>query len=368
MAPPANRRPGFSRRAQYGLFLGYVLAVAGVLFAVMLLIVAIIDPRGFAALKGASLDATTPVTSAGRGVVNFFTGIGGSVGDFWRAGEQNAELRRELEAARARLTEAEATEYENRRLKHLLEITEPADDVVAVARIVGSTFDSSRRLATLAAGASAGIEEGQPVRGPEGLIGRVLETGRWASRVLLVTDGTSNIPVILLRDGTPAIATGRGDGFIDLKTLEVGSNPFRPGDLLATSGIGGIFPPGIPVARVTEVHGDSATARPLADPGRLDFAIVHRAYQGATNLPLDQARPLQPPPAPGQPPAGWQPPEQPGAAPPGSPQYQPGLQRPQPGVITQPAPPPAQPNGQAQPQPQGQTQPQGQPRPQGQAR
>jgi rod shape-determining protein MreC len=65
MAPPSARRPGFSRRAQYGLFLGYVIAVAGVLFAVLLLIVAAIDPRGFSALKGAALDATSPVSRGG---------------------------------------------------------------------------------------------------------------------------------------------------------------------------------------------------------------------------------------------------------------------------------------------------------------
>jgi rod shape-determining protein MreC len=353
MAPPANRRPGFSRRAQYGLFLGYVIAVAGVLFAVMLLVIAIIDPRGFQALKGASLDATTPITSGGRSVVRFVTGIGGSIGDFWQAGSQNGELRRQLAAAEARLIEAQAIEFENRRLKHLLEVAEPIGDRVAIARIVGSTFDSSRRLATLSAGSSAGVEEGQPVRAPEGLIGRVLETGRWASRILLITDGTSNVPVILVRDGTPAIATGRGDGLLDLKTLEVGSNPFRPGDVLATSGVGGIFPPNIPVARVTEVQGDAAIARPLADPARLDFALVQRAYQGAAAQPLDRAQPAQIAPAPGAPPPGWRPEQQPQpgapAGPPRGPNYQPGLQQPQPGVVTEPVPPPAPPQGASRP-------------------
>jgi rod shape-determining protein MreC len=347
MAPPANRRTGFSRRAQYGLFIGYVVAVAGILFAVMLLIVAIIDPKGFTALKGASLDATAPVTRGGHSVVRFFSNLGGSAGDYWRAGEQNAQLRRQLEAARAQLTTAEATEYENRRLKALLAIAEPLDDGVATARIVGSTFDSSRRLATLSAGSASGVEEGQPVRGPDGLIGRVIETGRWASRVLLISDGTSNVPVVLVRDGTPAIATGRGDGLIDLKTLEVGSNPFRPGDLLTTTGVGGIFPPGIPFARIIRVEGDAAVARPLANPAKLDFAVVQRAYQGAAAQPLDRAQPLGPPPAPGRPPPGYQPP-QPGTSPqpaPQGPRYQPGLQQPQPGLVTDAAPPPPPPAG-----------------------
>ena len=76
MAPPKNRRLGFSRRAQFGLFLGYVIAVGGALVAVLLLAIAIVDPRGFAALRGAALDATAPVAGAGRSVVGFFSGIG----------------------------------------------------------------------------------------------------------------------------------------------------------------------------------------------------------------------------------------------------------------------------------------------------
>ena len=288
MAPPSTRRPGFSRRAQYGLFLGYVVAVGGVLFAAMLLIVAVIDPRGFAALKGAALDATKPVSSAGSSVSGFFGGIGDTVGNYFRAGSQNEELKRQLAASRQKIIEAQALELENKRLKALLGLTRDGDDHVAVTRIVGSSFDSARRLATLSVGSSSGVEPGQPVRSAEGLIGRVIETGRWASRALLVADGASNVPVRLVRDGTPAIATGRGDGTVELKTLEVGRNPFRRGDILVTSGIGGIYPPNIPVAVVTEIEGDRTIAKPLADPGEIDYAVVLRIYQPLADLPLSE--------------------------------------------------------------------------------
>jgi rod shape-determining protein MreC len=117
------------------------------------------------------------------------------------------------------------------------------------------------------------------VRGPEGLIGRVLESGRNASRVLLLTDGASNVPVHALRDGTPAIATGRGDGTLDIKPLEVGANQFRTGDMFVTSGTGGIFRPNIPVAIVVKATPDDTIARPIADPAKIDFAIVERVYE-----------------------------------------------------------------------------------------
>ena len=337
MAPPAKRRPGFSRRAQYGLFFGYVIAVAGILFALLLLVVAIIDPRGFAALKGAALDATAPVSSAGRSVVGFFTGIGDGVSNYFRAGSQNARLHRELAEARRELTRAQAIEQENVRLTRLLGLARAEADEVAIARLVGSSFASPRRLATLSAGSSSGIEVGQPVRAPDGLIGRIVETGRWASRVLLVTDGASSVPVRLVRDGTPALAVGRGDGTIELRTLEVGENPFRRGDVLVTSGVGGIFPPNIPVARVAEIRGDTAIARPVADPARSGHAVVMRAWQPAATGSLEEARPQRVGAPIAAPPSG--------AAPAGTParrqqdpRYQPALQDPQPGASVQPRP------------------------------
>ena len=196
------------------MFIGYIVAVAGVLFALLLLVIAAVDPRGFSALRGAALDVTAPATMGGRSVVTFFTGSGETIGNYLSAASQNAELKRQLEASRRRVIEARAIEFENRRLKQLLQLSESLSDEVTRARIVGSTFDPNRRLATLSAGGSSGVRPGQPVRGPEGLIGRVLETGRFASRVLLVTDGTSSVPVQLVRSGIAALATGRGVGTI----------------------------------------------------------------------------------------------------------------------------------------------------------
>lgn len=327
MAPPGKRRPGFSRRAQYGFFLGYVLSIGGVIVAVLLLAVAIIDPRGFGAIKGAALDVTAPVGGVGRSVTRFFGSIGDGIGDYFRAGSQNADLRRQLAETRQELVKQQAQDYENRRLRALLGLAQQVEDEVAVARITGSSFDSPRRLATLSAGSGNGIHVGQPVRAPEGLIGRVLETGRWASRVLLVTDGASSVPVRLPRDGTPAIAVGRGDGSIELRTLEVGQNPFRVGDVLVTSGVGGIFPPDVPVARVIRIEGDTAIARPVADPSRVDLVIVQRAHQPAATGGLEQAAP----PVAGPPVAG--PPSPPSQGRQNDPRYQPGLQQQSPGAV-----------------------------------
>ena len=329
MAPPGKRRPGFSRRAQYGVFIGYVIAVAGCLVAALLLAIAIIDPKGFQALRTAAADVTAPISNAGRAVVGFFSGLGEGVSNYWRAGSQNEELRQQLTEAQRELNSRRSLEYENQRLLALLGLAQQTTDEVTTARITSSSFQSPRRLATMSAGSGSGGTAGMPVRNADGLIGRVLESGRWASRVLLITDGASNVPVRLVRDGTPAMAVGRGDGTIELRTLEVGQNPFRRGDILVTSGAGGLFPPNIPVAMVTGQSGERAIARPIADPGRLDFAIVQRIYQPAADGSLDGARPVAAAPpvaAPPQPaqPAGTnatQPNQQ------NNPRYQPALQQ-----------------------------------------
>ena len=291
MAPPVTRRPGYSRKAQYGLFIGYVVAVAGVLFAGLLLIVAVVDPHGFSVLRGAALDASAPVSAGGRGVVRFFTNGYDAVANYFLAGSQNARLKRDLDATRRELIQARAFEYENRQLKQLLKLSRTMSDEVTTAHVVGSSFESGRRMATLWAGRKDGVRIGQPVRGPSGLIGRVLDSGHFASRVLLITDGASNVPVRLIRDGTPALATGVGDGTLDIKPLEVGANRFRRGDVFVTSGTGGIYPPNIPVAVVAKATRDETIARPLADPSRADFVIVEQVYQPETpEAPAETAR------------------------------------------------------------------------------
>jgi rod shape-determining protein MreC len=75
------------------------------------------------------------------------------------------------------------------------------------------------------------------------------------------------------------IAQGRGDGTVEVRPLEVGRNPFLPGDIIVTSGTGGLYPPVVPVARVVKLQDDWAIALPLADPATTSFAIVEPAFE-----------------------------------------------------------------------------------------
>ena len=277
----AKARPGWSRRAQYGLFFSFLALVAGLLFGLVLLAMSLVAPAKFQQIRGAALDVTGPVATGLSEVTSTVEGLFTGAGDYWDAAGQNGQLKRERKAMLRRMVEAKAILLENRQLKALLQLREHELGTVATGRIVGSSFDSPRRFAILSAGRSNGVQVGMPVRSPDGLVGRIVDAGALASRVLLVSDRSNIVPAQLLRGGIPVISQGRGDGTIDVRPLEVGRNPFRRGDIIITSGTGGLYPPLVPIARIVKLDDDGAVALPLADPSKTSFAVVEPPYEPA---------------------------------------------------------------------------------------
>lgn len=287
----ATPRPGWSRRAQYGLFFGFIAAVAGLALGLILLGVSLIAPNSYSAIRGAALDAVAPITGALSEVTATASGIVSGAGNYWDAARQNSTLKRERAEMRQQIVRARAIQQENRQLKAALQLRERARETVAAGRIVGSSFNSPRRFAILSVGRRDGVLPGMPVRTPSGLIGRIVDAGELASRVLLVSDRSNIVPARLLRGGLPVIAQGRGDGTLDLRPLEVGRNPFKRGDIVITSGTGGLYPPLIPLARVVRLDDDGAIAVPLADPSEASFAIVEPPFEPAAVAAESQAQP-----------------------------------------------------------------------------
>ena len=277
----ATARPGWSRRAQYGLFFSFLAVMAGIIVGVILLTLSLVAPQQYERVRGAALDVTGPVAGALHEVTATVSGVFTGAGNYWDAASQNAELKRERNAMLQRMVEAKAIFQENRQLKATLQLREHERATVAVGRIVGSSFNSPRRFAILSAGTSDGVRIGMPVRSPDGLVGRIIDSGTLASRVLLVSDRANIVPARLLRNGIPVIAQGRGDGTIDVRPLEVGRNPFKRGDIIVTSGTGGLYPPLVPIARVVKLDDDGAVALPLADPATTSFAIVETPFEPA---------------------------------------------------------------------------------------
>lgn len=282
MAPPNNRRPGFSKRAQYSIFASYLLGILGAVLGLLLLLVSFIDPQGFSALRTIGAETMAPVSKSLSEIGGATGNAGDEISAYFNAASKNAAMQQELEQNRIEILEARALRQENDRLKRLLKLTDEIPDSIAMARLISSTASSSRRIATLGVGSSSGLEPGQPVRSPEGLVGRILETGPTTARVLLVSDGKNVTPVQRASDSLPAFATGRGDGTVDIQPINVGNNPFKGGDLMITSGSGGLYSPGIPVAVVIRKTETGAVGRVLANPAKVSHAIVQPIFQAET--------------------------------------------------------------------------------------
>ena len=277
----ATARPGWSRRAQYGLFFSFLAVVAGIIVGLIMLTMSLVAPNTFATIRGAALNITGPVAGALHEVTATAEGVLTGAGNYWDAASQNSELKRERKAMLQRMVEAKAILDENRQLKATLLLREHTPTTIAAGRIVGSSFNSPRRFAILSVGASDGVRIGMPVRSADGLVGRIIDAGALASRVLLVSDRANIVPARLLRNGIPVLTQGRGDGTIDVRPLEVGRNPFKRGDIVITSGTGGLYPPLVPIARVVKLNDDGGIALPLADPSTTSFAIVEPPFEPA---------------------------------------------------------------------------------------
>ncbi|MGB2742164.1 MAG: rod shape-determining protein MreC [Cognaticolwellia sp.] len=174
----------------------------------------------------------------------------------------------------------EIVSRENERLRALLASPLRSDAKKMVAEILAVDSDPYTHQVLINRGANDGVFEGQAVIDDEGIVGQILHVGTTSSRVLLITDVTHAVPVRISRNGVRLIASGVG--VIDRLTHNhvPHSTDIRVGDLLVTSGLGGKFPEGYPVAKVTLVLEDESRAftqiqsQPVAKIDRLRYLLL----------------------------------------------------------------------------------------------
>jgi rod shape-determining protein MreC len=183
--------------------------------------------------------------------------------------EENRKLREQTLILEARVEKMASLSAENTRLRQLLNSSAHLDDSVLIAELVGVSADPLRHVVVINKGRDAGVYVGQAVIDARGLVGQVIEVSVYYSRVMLITDSTHAVPVQVNRNGVRAIA--EGSGLIDELQLThlAATMDVKEGDLLVTSGLGGHFPSGYPVAVVTSVDRRpnafmKVTARPAA--------------------------------------------------------------------------------------------------------
>jgi rod shape-determining protein MreC len=187
--------------------------------------------------------------------------------DVNRLRAENAELRR-LETANANaLLQTEQLVAENQQLRQLLAMRERTAIRSTVAEVLYDARDAFSRKLVLDKGQQNGVIAGQPVIDASGIVGQVTRVYPLSSEVTLVTDRRSTIPVEIRRTGERSVAFGGSpDGTIELRYLRTNAD-VREGDVLVTSGLDGLFPPGLPVGTVRSVEtGSSAFVRVLVEP------------------------------------------------------------------------------------------------------
>ncbi|BFI97039.1 MAG: hypothetical protein RSP_25490 [Rhodanobacter sp.] len=205
--------------------------------------------------------------------------------------EQNQRLREDLLLANARLNRMASVAEQNQHLKELLDTRRSLGLNVQLARVVGVDLGAWQQRLVLNLGARDGVKPGQPVIDAHGVMGQVVEVLPTTSVVMLVTDPAHAIPVVIDRSGLRTVAYGSRDGSgLVLPNIPLSAD-VRPGDKLFTSGLGGRFPPGFPVGKVTAVQSGAsgmfrvAQVQPAADIDRSeDVLLLH-----------DQAEPDGPP-------------------------------------------------------------------------
>ncbi|MEJ1298636.1 MAG: rod shape-determining protein MreC [Candidatus Sedimenticola sp. (ex Thyasira tokunagai)] len=165
----------------------------------------------------------------------------------------NETLRRENLLLKAEQQKMAALESENTRLRNLLDSSFRIGERVLIAELMAIELDPYRQQVMINKGTNSGVFQGQPVLDAGGVMGQVVHVHRSSSSVLMITDISHALPVQINRNGLRTIAMGTGRiNSLDLPNLPNNAD-IREGDLLVTSGLGGRFPAGYPVARITTV-------------------------------------------------------------------------------------------------------------------
>jgi rod shape-determining protein MreC len=188
--------------------------------------------------------------------------------------------RRKLILQSQRANQVEQLTIENTQLRKLLSLRERLSTPSVAAEVLYDAADPYTRKVIIDKGIAQGIEVGSPVIDESGVLGQVTRVHPLISEVTLVTDADQAIPVLNTRTGVRGITTGdsgrHGSGGLELRYMAANAD-IQPGDLLTTSGVDGVYPPGIPVAKVDKVERrpDSAFARIVCHPQALVDGARH---------------------------------------------------------------------------------------------
>ncbi|MDZ4200673.1 MAG: rod shape-determining protein MreC [Gallionella sp.] len=206
---------------------------------------------------------------------------------------ENQALHRQHHNDTAKLMQFQALQQEARQLRNLLSLPQRGEFNAIAAEIVYAERNVFKRKVLVNKGADAQVQIGQVVMDDHGIVGQITRVYPWLSEVTLITEKDHAVPVQILRNGLRTVVFGAGDtSQLSLRYMPVSSD-IQPGDVLVTSGIDGIYPPDIPVAKVEKIERDPAypfarvTCQPLAGVDRNRHLLILSGAVKALELPAE---------------------------------------------------------------------------------
>lgn len=213
--------------------------------------------------------AVSPLYAVVQAPFNFWAWLTGSFTDRNELRAENRQLSEALRVARIRLLRFDSLHEENSRLRAIRSASQGIGERTLIAEIIHVDVDPFRHRVRINKGARDGVFKSQPVLDAFGIVGQVTRVDRSTSEIILISDNEHAIPIQVNRNGIRSIAVGVGDIHrLTLPYLTVEAD-VKPGDLLVSSGLDGIFPAGYPVARIVKVEHDSAATFAVVDSAPL---------------------------------------------------------------------------------------------------
>lgn len=239
----------------------------------LLVILSVVSPNLLSSARMSAADTFSPVLSVIRSpfdtasdMIGDATGLAALKAENMRLNEENTRLREWYQRALA-------LQVENKALGSLLNVKLAPELKFTTARILSDTSSSYVKSLLISAGTEEGLAKSQPVLSGEGVLGQIVELGDHTARVLLLTDLNARIPVVIENSNVHAIVAGTNGKEVTLTHLPEDTQ-FKEGHRLLTSGLGGVYPAGLPVGVVTKVDGTNISVKPYADTSRIHFVRI----------------------------------------------------------------------------------------------
>ncbi len=234
-------------------------------------------------LESVVRDGLAPLQRSVTAVSNSVTGFFSSVWNIGTLLEDKKRLEKEVEQLQARVRELEEQEYQNLRLRQALRFQEQTKSQYSLemATVVARDRRNWYKTLTISKGASSGVTPGMPVVTSKGLVGHVTAVSGRTATVLLVLDNRSAVGALVQINRTLGVVEGTGDQTGNLRMIHLPKDaPVRPKQVVVTSGLGGLFPKGLPIGKIEDIKIESnglmkyALLKPFADFEHLEEVFI----------------------------------------------------------------------------------------------